>query len=156
MLIYRFSSTNPSVAIDGGDTIHNFHRGKDTLVLVDRDSDTTITTKAELIAWLQGTSGIKIHLNQSSGNFTQVTLAFQSAGTVDGQADGTAAGLNLVINFSSGFAVDTLKDIANTNNLLTSTKRIRASEIDEAVLDAVFGVDGLIALPDHDIGVDLL
>ena len=106
---YRFVSSDPSLAFDGADTVHDFKRGEDKLLLVDLNLDRPIASKTALIDWIKTTNNLTLYLDQTSGDFHQVVLVFDESGTATGAFSGADAGRSITINFTQGFAFSSLQ-----------------------------------------------
>ncbi len=101
-VIYRISSNgNIWAGIDGTDTIHNFERGVDKLVLVDVDGN-----PLDLASFIsEGSFYVVPSINADS--ITSVEIVFTSGGLPDGPGSGgNAIDGKIVINFKDSFVIE--------------------------------------------------
>ena len=112
-VVYRFASTadsdgdndgdstNDWVAIDGGDTVNNFERGKDKLILLDTDG-----TAVSLAEFLGSNSQITVNLLFNGDDISGITITFPDEGTRNGDLSNVnTSGNTLTINFSDVLTV---------------------------------------------------
>ena len=151
LFVYRLDSsyTDPQnkagiIATDGGDTINNFDRGSDRLMLIDMATTDPLADLAALMAEAatdldNGSIVLTPSINQAGDKITGFTIGFNKAGTRDGSATGTDAGSVLTINFKAGdeLTVDELE--ALDGSAPSDTDRVPGDGINFTLSAAGFG-----------------
>ena len=106
-IVYRLSTDGTWTAIDGSDTINNFDRGTDKLVLVDvggtpMDYDALVGSGSQLVFK---------PITNTEGTFIQgLQIVFNNPGFENGPGDGVNQGATLTINWQSADYVRMLED----------------------------------------------
>ena len=133
-IVYRFSSDGDWTAIDGGDTINNFNRITDKLVLVDIGA-TPINFDS-----FKTSSNINIGLiyNEVNHQLAGIKIVFNGEGFADGIGEGESSGNTLTINFD--------KNLIGTFDIISPEKLgIAITDFDEGSATYV--------ITDNDIGL---
>ena len=154
---YRFASTSQSQAVDGKDTIVNFQRGEDKLLLVDVDLDTDsrITTKEQLYNYIMNTNQIVIGVDDTS-SISELQIRFRTPGKSDGLDSGTQTGSSIFLQYLNPLDVSDLMALADTTTIFRDGDKFIGSSLNEAMLDLLFGDDGLDTIQLNDITYNIV
>ncbi len=122
-VVYRWESGATSTATDGGDTVTDFTRGEDQLVLIDVDTASPITSFSGFLDYAKGADTVAgsaddlvtfAFTDDSADALTSLEIIFANAGTTDGTTTGGADSNRLTITFESAIDVATQQAIFRT------------------------------------------
>ena len=127
------------------------------MLLVDVDPDTVsrITTKEQLYNYIMDTNQIVIGVDDTS-SISELQIRFRTLGKSDGLDSGTQTGSSIFLQYLNPLDVSDLLALADTTTIFRDGDKLIGTCLNEAMLDLLFGDDGLDTIQLNDITYNIM
>ena len=159
-IVYRFSSDGQWTAIDGADTVHNFERGVDEMVLVDVGGN-----PIDLATLLESEHKFDVSLYRSGNELNGIAIRFSNPGFADGPGSSNGSGKWLRVFFdesitlfnSDGSVTDEGAQLIGDDGSKydAATNKLTDFSLLPYYFDGEFG-EGLRVIAPNELGVDII